>query len=532
MLSILFERSRETPRTLISEDLKSLMDERPASTWVPEPAQSDSSETGNMDPTITLDTLPEELILAILSQIHTLSTLANLALTNRRLHRLSLPPLYHTFPGRHSELFLRTISRSPYLAAYTKVAIWQREPRTLSHISTLEKQHIINRLNELCVPHGTDLAAQFAKFGKSEEYWYFEILLLFCPNAEEVRVQESWLWDDHHYWFKSLSPFFNPLCVSKLRTVCIEGPMRIENIVPLLTIPTLRVLEVRQVTVMRREGYRVFQWSVWPVSRILPSRSSDLEVLTLRESYIDLELLIPTLERIKGLKRFTYEHMPNDLADETVQVHHLNTRALAECLSMHAASLECIRVRDTESLDWMLMAEYLFGHAPPDSNTQQTFPNLKTIDIGPAGIQGSPRSQFSSLLIEDIKPQMFPESLETLRIQPAFHIAGDSRPGGANAWALQNMRCEVDFDHLLRAQACNFAHENRRLKVQLVEWNPLLGWFPGNLPVLQQYFADVGLRLESITGEVFDFYDAEPLIMDEESEEGWVVVTDLLLATK
>ena len=240
MLSILFERSRETPRTLISEDLESLLHKPPASSWVPEFAQSDPNEIEDMAPTISLDSLPEELILAILSHVRTLSALANLSLTNRRLHRLSLPPLYYTFPGRHSELFLRTVSHSPSLADYTKVAIWQREPRTVSHISTLEKQHIINRLNELCVPHGTDLASQFAKFGKSEEYWYFEILLLFCANAEEVRVQESWLWDDHHYWFKSLSPFFNPLCDSKLRRVCIEGPMRIENIVPLLTIPTLR----------------------------------------------------------------------------------------------------------------------------------------------------------------------------------------------------------------------------------------------------------------------------------------------------
>lgn len=305
-----------------------------------------------MTPTLaSLDTLPEELILAILTHIHTLSTLANLSLTNHRLRRLSIPNLYHAFPGRNSELFLRTISHHPDLAAHIKEAVWQQERKTVPPISPLEKQHITNRLHELCVPHGTDLAAQFAKFGKNDNYWYFEILLLFCPNLEVVQVKESWLWDDHHYWFKSLSPFFNPLCVSSLKRVLIEGPMRIENIVPLLTIPTLRELQLTQVTVMRREGYRVFQWSVWPVARILTERSSKLQILTLKESYVDLDLLIPVIKGIRGLKSFTYEHVPNDLADESAQAHCVNNQALTSCLNMHANSLEHIRIRDTESVN-------------------------------------------------------------------------------------------------------------------------------------------------------------------------------------
>lgn len=484
-----------------------------------------------MAPTLaSLDTLPEELILAILAHIHTLSALASLSLTNRRLQRLSLPCLYRAFPGRNSELFLRTISHHPGIAAHTKHAVWQQERRTVSHISPLEKQHITNRLNELCVPHGTDLTAQFTKFGKNDDYWYFEILLLFMPSVEKVAVKESWLWDDHHYWFKSLSPFFNPLCVSNLKKALIEGPIRIENIVPLLTIPTLRELELTQVTVMRREGYRVFQWSVWPVQKILPERGSNLEVLTLRESYVDLELLVPVLGGVKGLREFTYEHVPNDLADETAQTHRVNTHALTACLSMHADSLEYVRVRDTEPFDWGSMAEYLFGAARGDTNAHSTFPNLKTIDIGPAGIGTRSPLQSPSFPLQDIGPQVFPASLETLRIQPAFHIV--FRPGSANAWTMQNLKCEVEADHLLRAQAYHFAHEDRRMKVQLVEWNPMLGWFPDNLAALQHFFFNLGLRLESIPGAVAGFYDAEPLLMDDGSEEGWVVVTDLHLATK
>ncbi|KAF3051127.1 hypothetical protein E8E11_008428 [Didymella keratinophila] len=483
-----------------------------------------------MATTVTsLDTLPEELILAILSHIPTISAVANLSLTNHRLHRLSLPPLYHTFPGRHSELFLRTISHAPSLAQHTKALVWAREPRTVSSISPLEKAGIIKRLNELCVPHGTDLAEQFERFGKSEEHWNFEILLLFCPNAKYIEVKESWLWDDHHYWFKSLSAFFNPLCSSRLNKAVIEGPMRIENIVPLLTIATLRELEVTQVTVMRREGFRVFQWSVWPVAKILNERGSGLDVLRMRESYVDLDLLVPILGGIKGLREFTYEHVPNDLADETAPAHRVNTRALTACLNMHAESLEYIRVRDTEPVNWLLIAEYLFGAPRADADAHTTFPNLKTIDIGPAGVGTRSPHQPPGSSPENIRPQVFPVSLETLRIQPAERI--EFRPGSVTAH-MEFLNHEAEVDHLLRAQGCYFAYEERRMKVELVEWNPTLGWFPDNLPVLQKYYLDMGMRLESVVGDVSNFYNAEPLLMDDESEQGWVVVTDLHLATK
>lgn len=487
-----------------------------------------------MAPTLaSLDALPEELVLAILTHIHILSSLSNLSLTNRRLHRLSIPYLYRAFPGRNSELFLRTISHHPDLAAHIKEAVWQQERKTVPQISPLEKQHIINRLHELCVPHGTDLAAQFTKFGKNYDYWYFEILLLFCPNLEVVQVKESWLWDDHHYWFKSLSPFFNPLCISNMKKVLIEGPMRIENIIPLLTIPTLRELELTQVTVMRREGYRVFQWGVWPVARILPQRSSSLEVLMMRESYVDLDLLTPVFEGIKGLKSFTYEHVPNDLADETAQAHRVNTRALTSCLNMHADSLEYIRIRDTEPMDRRLIAEYLFGTAHAGAEPATTFPLLKTIDVGPAGIGTiSPYYEPISLDFdpENIRLQVLPASLSTLRIQPASHI--EFRPGSVNAQSMEFFKHESEIDFLLRTLVYNLADKKRFPKIEFVEWNPTLGWFPDNLPALQRFCGDMGLRLESVSGDVGDFYDAEPLLMDDESEEGWVVVTDLHLAAR
>ena len=466
-------------------------------------------------PQPTLNTLPEELLLAILSHITTLPTLLALSKTTHRLHRLTLPRLYHTFPGRNSELFLRTISHCPDLAAYTRAAVWQKERKAVSRFDMLEKQHIVTRLNQLAVPHGTDLADRFAQFGRSDEYWYFEVLVLFMRGLEEVEVRESWLWDDHHYWFKSLSRFFNPLCESQLKRAKLDGPMRIENIVPLLTIPSLTSLELTQVTVMRREGYRIFQWSMWPVHRVLPERCSNLETLSLKESCMDLELLFPVLCGIKALQSFTYEHVPNDLADESAWNPHITDDALSACLALHAPSLAHVRIRDAHAREWSTVTDVLHGpssHELGKHDPKIEFPHLRVLDVGPLC------ADWSRL---------------KLSIWGTIALVANDLPA-----ALRTLRLQVEPDHFLGLDEF-LAHFRSTLVslrlgwevIELVDWDPTLGWFPENLPLLQKIYSDVGLRFTSVAGDAVDMYGAEPLLIDEETEEDWVLVTDLRLSS-
>lgn len=486
----------------------------------------------------SLENLPEELLLAILSHISNPPTLANLSLTSSRLHRLSLPSLYHTFPGQNSDLFLRTTSHHPALAAHTKTAAWRHQKKTLPRLSPLEKQHITNRLNELCVPHPTDLAEQFSRFGTSDEYWFFEMLLLFLPGVQEMHVGASWLWDDHHYWFKSLSPFFNPLrrCANTgtgLKRVSIEGPMRIENVVPLLGIPTLTALDLSQVTVMRREGYCVFQWSVWPVARVLPVRSSRLQVLALRESYVDAGLLLPVIRGIRALTSFTYEHVPNDLADEGLVAYALEAAAMRDCLAAHRESLEHVRIRDEKNaMSGLVVRAMLYGE---DTHCPETpFTRLKTLDVGPLEtdlICGPEQMQTQTrLLVKDL-----PASLQVLRVQISSRIETTPRwPAAPHTSTPEGdvVELEHSIGGLLRCLAYALADAKRFLRVEVVDWNPSLGWFPDDLPVLQSLYTELGLELKSIGGDAAKIYGAEPLLMDDESEEGWVVVTDLHLAIK
>lgn len=462
-----------------------------------------------------LDQLPEELLLEILTHIDHHPTLLALSKTSTRLHRLALPYLYHSYPGRNSELFLRTISHLPAFAAHTKSAVWQQERKThLPLIDVLEKQHILTRLNELAVPHGIDLAAQYAKYGKNDNYWWFEVLLLFLPNLEHVYVCDSWQWDDHHYWFKSLSPFFNPLSVSNLKSARLVGPMRIENIVPLLTIDTLRTLELTKATIMRREGDPVFQWDTWPVDGVLPARSSRLEHLCLRESYVAPEVLAPIMQGIKALRFFAYEHVPNDLADRW----HVGAGSFAwsprSCLSYQAHSLEAIRIREpsdnwytavTTLLD--LQGDYDPNHGWVYQNVP-AYPRLHTLDIGPQPVW--PDDEIQTLTIQMRGLAQGLGELERLRIKFTRNEGGE--------------------EQVLSVLARAITLYTPSLKtVELVDWDPLRGWYPSELPMLQRMYAELGLTLSSVPGEVSDFHSVEPLIMDEETEAeaGWVLITEV-----
>ncbi|XPS80543.1 hypothetical protein M3J09_012495 [Ascochyta lentis] len=470
-----------------------------------------------------LNALPEELILTILDHLYPrycddLRSLRALNQTNQRLHRLTLQYLYHRFPGRNSELFLRTISKSPRLASHVKQAIWHQERRTRLHIHNIEKTYIVRKLNQLAVPQqGTDLAEQFAKFGKNDDYWYMEVLLLFMPNLERLTIRDSWLWDDHHYWFKSLSPFFNPLCNSKLTIATLYGPLRIENIVPLLTIPSLLTLQLTQVIVMRREGYRLFQWSIWPITRLLPDldsivgAASNLKTLTLKESDIDLAHLLPVLRGIKALNSFTYEHHPNDLAvqtDAAAHGEHVNRDAVPLICATHSASLTHLRIRDTKAWKVGDCTAFTPSHLQHEVTSYSA---LQTLDIGPFT---PPDSADVDLITCNNFLHNLPPNLKslTLSISPAPSIP-DITPF---------LRTLLPVLSLTKSQLST---------IVLSDWRPTLGWFPDALPALQREFGDVGVRLCSVAGEMGDFYDMAPLIVDERVEEGWVVVTDLGLVS-
>lgn len=116
--------------------------------------------------------------------------------------------------------------------------------------------------------------------------------------------------------------------------------MRIENIVPLLAVPSLRKLEHFQVCIMERdyEDDRRHDWDTpgYTVSDMLPTSSSRLESLALRESFIRTDILNPTFDGIQNLKSFAYEHTDDEIYDNYDDWDEdIDLDVLAKSLSKH-----------------------------------------------------------------------------------------------------------------------------------------------------------------------------------------------------
>ena len=105
------------------------------------------------------------------------------------------------------------------------------------------------------------LATRFIGFSSEYEvhWWYLEFFLFFTPKAENFFVDAVWQWDDHSYCFESLVA--NPSPFENLRSITIRGSLRLENIVPLLTLPSLRIMDLTEAINTRQEPGRTFQWT-------------------------------------------------------------------------------------------------------------------------------------------------------------------------------------------------------------------------------------------------------------------------------
>jgi hypothetical protein len=315
----------------------------------------------------TLNSLPHELILAIVDHV-TPQCLYNLSLVSRHLHELTLEHLYATFSGEYRFLFLRTIAtaslrRQRNLAKLVKYVEWSTNPfykRTESSYSMGYKWEIAEayrNLDPMLRGGGHPLDVDFTLYERREpidQHWYFELFLAFLPNVTELNVFGTWQWDDHNYWFTHT--------VAPLKKVVLDGPLRIENIHPLLMVPSLRSLELREVIVIRQEAGGIFPWDL-PERRIeLAEASSGLEELRLTQSYIGAPALITVTNTIRALKSFSYMHVRHSLSLGAI---NFSCPGLASALNRHKSSLEhfefCLKlnsnsmsfteVSDLENLD-------------------------------------------------------------------------------------------------------------------------------------------------------------------------------------
>jgi hypothetical protein len=371
----------------------------------------------------TLDTLPNELILAILTDVP-LPSLLNLNLVNWRFHNLTLGYVYTTFSGRGAASFLRTIalSTSPSTLSHcVRNVIWKLEmPKELrKRIPKPDSNAIAQAYRSLTLasPQIPDnLVTNFetlmddqSRNLSEEDHWYLEFFLLFLPNVETLEVHHAWKWDDHTYWFTNIAA--NATRFNRLAKVKIDGPLRLENIIPLLDIRSLKDLELWQVAIMRQAEGETFPWDQ-PHRRILREASSGLERLALKESCIDTDILLPILAAIRALKSFTYTHQWVDLnyPDQTRVVDYAN---LSAALSKHGSTLQALRFHETDSM-------FLSDLVTLISGTQV----LKNLDVkmvahtnGQLSFSGCTESD-----VEEYVSQLVPATLQTLQMDFVYEV--------------------------------------------------------------------------------------------------------------
>ncbi|KAJ4363646.1 hypothetical protein N0V83_009942 [Neocucurbitaria cava] len=450
-----------------------------------------------------LNMLPDELVIMILDCLpeYDVPTMFALNNTSRRLHNLTIDRLYATFPGYNFEKFLGTVAPPapwgcPSLALHVKEVNWQSACGIASHLDLEVIRAISDHLKEFKI--------RFSSLRKTEERftakrpsertmaWYLEVFLLFVPNVERLVVMDAWHWDDHIYWFDAVLD--NATHFSHLHSVTIHGPLRIQNIVPLLTLPTLRTLDLTKAEDMRQEQGKPFMWDSSPTQasrRRLGDGSSALEHLTVRNSCIDAEDFIPLFEAFRGLKSFTYEHIGTSREHDS----WIDYECLVVCLEHQRTSLEHLSI--------------LGDH------------HLIDEDIDELGV---------------VLPEM--TCLESLELNPPRILyAADTPAVAANVAAKISRSLKILTFNFKHVQASwfheDFRHEFSRFlealafeiglgprlpnlhQIAVVNWPCHFGMDTGKRPPgfarLQKCFADVGLELQGAR--------QEPTTQNEHEEE-------------
>jgi hypothetical protein len=331
---------------------------------------------------VNLDTLPAELILAVLDHLP-LQALRSLNLTNHHLYNISLDDLYATSPGLNEQLLLRTITRpgNAELARRVKNVVCSLYTKPhLRRVPPEEGRAIVEAFLALPLSVSDDKKTKLANnfrtkylHGEPGSHEYFEFFLLFLPNLESLEIHDAWQWDDHAFWFTAIAENTNRF--SLLKNVTIHGPLRIENVVPLMTLPTMKRLELWQVVETRRAIGETFNWE-YP-NQSIPEKLSpgcNLETLALRESYIRTSTLLPIFRAIRGLKSFTYEHRSHILSvRDSIHTDHA---ILSRCIAIQAATLQHLDIRNNRTISGDQWLEYL----APGSENRLNETNLPTLN--------------------------------------------------------------------------------------------------------------------------------------------------------
>ncbi|KAJ4294172.1 hypothetical protein N0V90_007862 [Kalmusia sp. IMI 367209] len=492
--------------------------------------------TSSSIPQTGLLSLPDELLLEIVEHLkghifrehdsrRTGNSLYGITLTNRRLYNLSKSLLYSVYSFHYGspDLFLRTICENQHLASQVNTINWDYATEAVEEfkyrrgILAVKQQFnfeesTYDRLNEK-VQQGNVTAERLIQELRLGRCYLGDLralnaIFIFTPNLERLEVVETYRWDDHSYWFRPiLDP--EPHAFSRLHSVKVHGPLRLENVVALLTLSSMRNLELRQVIEMRREEGRTFDWEHSPSFKdLLEQRGSNIESFHLLQSFVNFDDLRPVMRAFRALKSFVYEHDENELS---VQRHVINYKALAEILSHHRHTLTFLRIVSVP----VSSSTILMPYGDPDLlfRTVQDFPDLTSLEL----------PLFSS------KPEFEPPAWDMLPPNLTHLVVVDSNSQIFYTGRMSFEPLEVGLEVLAARKRQGELPSLQ--SVTLKKWHPWYGSVPHNISYFKALLEGVGMQLHSVPAEIGSsvFTMEDIACIELQTEPGWIMVEEFNL---
>ncbi|KAF2251219.1 hypothetical protein BU26DRAFT_517929 [Trematosphaeria pertusa] len=328
-----------------------------------------------------LDSLPDELLLDILDSfiIHgyydesRVRVLYNLCLTSRRLYRLATPYMYAIMDNLRADpgKFLRSLIQQPEMAQSLRYLSWvddHAEPyfwdKSKKYVlSQIERRALCRKAEEFELINPRLYARGFRQQQPRD---HLTALLLLAPNIRRLEVADRNVccyrrgYPTPPMWIRLLGEArfaVSPLIsqhFQHLRSLHLHmGPIKFMHIVPILGIPSLRLVVLEEV-------FQVVPVSSRAMEHSIPPQSSRIEEFHFENSYIGSETVAQLLRSFRGLRTFVlaFDNLERTGAYRSYEGHppRLHYPTLAEALLEHKDTLERLVIE--EDTDWDLRDIY------------------------------------------------------------------------------------------------------------------------------------------------------------------------------
>jgi hypothetical protein len=347
-------------------------------------------------PVATIDVLPDEVLLEVLSYIWKThwKTFLNLSLTSRRLNVISEPFLYHTYRYSYrinnlSRNFILSLVNRPQLASHLKNIVledWAIRTYPLSRWTGLSGPR--SQVSLLSAAEQFQFPAQLTDKWKDElkddlDDAKIALLFLLTPNVEKMNLvvppcynpkncekQDLWLLRLLHSAVNNDKVThlhgFTALRSLQLTGTSTRDGFCLRQFAPLFCSPSLRTFSATNCLEMG-------SMSNWNEIQ----NTSHIESITFNGSQLSMDAIKCVLGACKAVKSFDFEWECINLQAEEAPL--LDYAILDEALQLHMRSLESLKIRFTES--WRGEMWAVDTGVNSCLHSLGKFPNLRMVDV-------------------------------------------------------------------------------------------------------------------------------------------------------